>query len=641
MPSRISRLVPQTYVRALNAAIARALAPLAIELPQSLPDWADEHFYLSPESSGVQGPWVTQAPQRGVMLLICNDDIREITIKKCARIGFTKILMAAIAYYTAHKPRNIVIYQPTDSDADEFVKDEINPMLRDVGALRSRMRGNPEVQGKGNTLAEKVFDSSILHIRGGKSARAYRRLTKDIVIYDELDGFDRDIEGTGDPVTLGDKRVTSSPFKKSIRGSTPEDAATSIIQATLDTARLVFEWHFACVHCAAFVCFKWGHLHWDDRDAEPYGACAKCGGIWHYTDLRELNQGGRWQTPPAASDQAEADELVHYVDADGQIRDGADMLIDAPLHVGLAMWSGWSPFITWRELRDEFLQAKNSQLKLKAFVNTRLGECWTEGERPGWESLHARREHYPTDIEHRIGAVTIGADVQDDRFEWQLTGWSAGEESWSLGYGRLFVKTNTPDAFDELYKVLNRPVRIGTRSIMPAVVAIDSGHKSDEVYRICRKNPRVFIPVKGSSDARAPAVKFPRKRGQSHRTYLTIVGVSQIKSLVYGRLLLDEGDGRYHWPVADDHGNEYFQQLVSEEKRTRYVKGHPSVEWWKPAGVGNEVLDCNVYAYAALRIALDYLGADLAPVAPPTPAPVDPAKAWHKRKDTSPWLRGR
>lgn len=634
MPSPVSRLISRVQRDAVGAAVSRGLAGFAVEIPQTLPDWADANFYLSAESSGVQGPWETQPQQRGVMLVICNDDVREVTIRKCARIGYTKILMAAMAYYVSHRPRNGVFYQPTDGDRDDFSKTEIDPMIRDVEAVRSRLRGNSERRGKANTLEMKTFDACVWHMRGGKAAAAYRRLTKDIVIYDELDGFDRDIEGTGDPVTLGDKRVTASPFKKSIRGSTPEDRATSIIQATLETARYVFAWHFACIHCRAFVRFEWKHLHWADRDAEPYALCEACGAAWNYRDLRALNEDGHWQT---------FDGPVIVVDDTGQFRDAGDQLIDTPSHVGFVWWSGTSSFISWRELRDEFITAKASPLKLKGFVNTRLGECWEEGDRPSWEVLHARRQHYPEELEARIGLITIGVDVQDDRFEWQVIGWSEGEEAWSLSYGRLFVRTDAPEAFTRLFDTLNRPVRLINRALMPGVVVIDSGHRAEDVYRICRMSPRVWIPGKGSSDARAPYVNFPRTRGQRHRTYLTSLGVSNIKSLLYSRFLIAAGEGAYHWPVSDDHGEVYFQQLVSEEKRLSYAKGHPKTEWWLPGGVGNEVLDCNVYAYAAMRIAVDYLGAELTPpVAPDRPITAADSESggWLKMRG-DPWLRGR
>jgi phage terminase large subunit GpA-like protein len=46
---------------------------------------------------------------------------------------------------------------------------------------------------------------------------------------------------------------------------------------------------------------------------------------------------------------------------------------------------------------------------------------------------------------------------------------------------------------------------------------------------------------------------------------------------------------------------EYFNQLISEQVRTRFVRGHPVRYWFKPSGVRNEALDRRVYAMAALH----------------------------------------
>ena len=44
---------------------------------------------------------------------------------------------------------------------------------------------------------------------------------------------------------------------------------------------------------------------------------------------------------------------------------------------------------------------------------------------------------------------------------------------------------------------------------------------------------------------------------------------------------------------------EVFEQITAERLVTRYVKGHPKLEWIKPPGKRNEALDCAVYALAA------------------------------------------
>jgi phage terminase large subunit GpA-like protein len=53
--------------------------------------------------------------------------------------------------------------------------------------------------------------------------------------------------------------------------------------------------------------------------------------------------------------------------------------------------------------------------------------------------------------------------------------------------------------------------------------------------------------------------------------------------------------GYCHFPI------EFFNQLTSEEVRTRFVRGHPVRYWFKPSGKRNEALDRRVYALAALH----------------------------------------
>ena len=75
-------------------------------------------------------------------------------------------------------------------------------------------------------MEKKSFYGATWDIKGGKSPRNYRRMTKDVVCYDELDAFDHDIgggeNGEGGPTDLGDVRVSTSSFPKSIRGTTPK-----------------------------------------------------------------------------------------------------------------------------------------------------------------------------------------------------------------------------------------------------------------------------------------------------------------------------------------------------------------------------------------------------------------------------------
>jgi len=120
----------------IQRAIRSGLKTLEAPEPIRLSEWAAKHFYLSAESSYVEGSWEAYPFQPAIMDAFSNDDIEVVVVKKSARVGYTKMLVALIAYVAHHKRRNQAVWQPTDDDSDEFVKTELDTMLRDVKVMR-------------------------------------------------------------------------------------------------------------------------------------------------------------------------------------------------------------------------------------------------------------------------------------------------------------------------------------------------------------------------------------------------------------------------------------------------------------------------------------------------------------------------
>lgn len=593
---------------AIDAAFERGLSPLRLQEPMRCSEWAAKHFWLSPESSATEGefdPWPYQ-----VAILDCmgNDDIRKVTFRKSARIGYTKMLTAATGYFHHHKRRNVVIYQPTDSDAKEFCKDTIDPMVRDCSVIRDLMRSSGK-NNKENTLQTKYFLGSSLHIRGGTSANNYRRLTKDVVIYDELDGFDSDIEGEGNPTSLGDKRVNDSSFPKSIRGTTPTVHGQSLIQHSEEEADLVFRFGVECLHCQERQAFEWGGpdvphgFKWtgDDPESTHY-VCRSCYGHWHYSDIWALQETGRWES-----------EDGHWIDEESNLRSPEGVVIEWPRHVAFVLWSAYSLTFPWPDMVYEFLDAKDDPESLKTFVNTTLGEWWKETiTQVEADPLYARREPYRAPpVETRL--VTFGADVQVDRIEVEFVGWGSGEESWSLDYVVLPGDTQKPEVWAALAREIRRTFRDADgRELRARCGCVDSGYLPDEVYKFSRDNGVLFaIPIKGASVPGKPVARMPRGMHKEHRVYLTEVGSDTAKEVIYRRLLMEHpGKGFMHYPNTTAYDEEYFRQLTGEEKRPVKRQGR-KVMAFQQAYANVEALDCRVYALAAARIAQDRLRVDL------------------------------
>lgn len=66
-------------------------------------EWADKHFYLPEGSSHIAGHWTTQPVQVVMLNMMTNDAIKIVSVRKSARLGYTKILVAALLYFAEHK----------------------------------------------------------------------------------------------------------------------------------------------------------------------------------------------------------------------------------------------------------------------------------------------------------------------------------------------------------------------------------------------------------------------------------------------------------------------------------------------------------------------------------------------------------
>lgn len=647
-----AQLLTEPQLERLQEAFDRGLSPLKTAMPLRCSVWANEHFWLSAESSGsgTEGPFDAWPQQIAILDCMGSDLIEIVSFRKSAGIGYTKMLTATDGYYHHHKRRNVLIYQPTDGDAKEFCKDTIDPMIRDVEAMGDLLRLSSK-NNKENTLQTKYFLGSSLHIRGGTSANNFRRLRKDVVVYDELDGFDGDIEGEGDPVSLGDKRVRDSSFPKSIRGTTPTIDGQSQIQKSEADADLTFHFKVECPGCGHRQHFEWGgpevhygiKWHEDDPSTAHY-VCIACEDGWDYSQLGSLLETGTWET----EDGYAIEKALTDTNPDPVLLNPKGKECDWPKHVAFILWSAYSLTFPWPVMVREFLAAKDDPVLLKTFVNTTLGEYWKDTvTQVESEPLYGRREVYEQ-VPAAVRVLTIGADVQQDRIEYEVVGWGPGRESWSVHYGIL---AGDPTR-DELWNTFNAEIRQpfdteDGRTLKPKLVCVDCGYLSEEVYRFSRKaGIRFVVPVMGASTPGKPIAVFPR-RPNDKRVYRTMVGTDNAKSTLYKRLLLEEpGPGFCHYPERDEYDEEYFNQLTGEEKRP-FIRGGRKVLMFQQAYANVEALDCRVYNMAALAILEDRFGVRLdapVPIAKgtarqdnvvDTPAPTEQKKRQRNRRRSS------
>jgi len=606
-------LINSETIWELQKAARRGLKSLARPIPMTLSEWAERHFYLSAESSYVEGKWEAFPFQPAIMDCVSNDDIRDVTWIKSARVGCTKMMLAAIGYFAHHKHRNQAIYQPVDDDADEFVKTELNPMLRDVPAVREVF---PWYDSKhaNNTMRQKVFTGSNLHIRGGKAAKNYRRISVDVVYIDEADGFDRDIEGEGDPVMLAEKRIEGATFPKRVVGSTPKLKKDSLVGALAEAADMFFRFHIPCPHCYHMQPLFWGGpdhefgFKWTGSDPNTVEyLCRECASFFTQDQYLKVWEAGKW---------IDEDSGV-WIDPDNFFRDADGELVPTPQAVAFHIWTAYSPMTEWTRIVADFLKAKKDPRKLKSFVNLTLGEPWEadQGKKIDEHKLAERKEEYHAEVPDDVLLLTAWADVQDNRVEYAVKGWGKGEESWLIDYVVHKGDPETMNFWAQLYRKTRKTyTKRGGAKMDIRLFGIDSGgHFTDEVYTFCKKaDIKWAIPTKGYSIMGKPIASFSRKKDRNG-VHLTMVGTDTAKDLCQLRLESNEpGEGHCHFPEEEWCDDQYFKQLTAERRKPQYdKKGRLRFEWYCPNGRRNEAWDCEVGNLVMIRLLQQHYGIDL------------------------------
>lgn len=601
--------------KTINLKIEAGLRILQKPTPLLLSEWAEKYFYLSAGSSYVQGPWKAMPFQKSILDCLGNSDITSVGVMKSARIGYTKMLLAAIGYHASHKSRNQAIWQPTDSAAEQFSKSELDPFFSDVREMH-KVFPHLGKQKRGNTLKQKVFLNSNLYVLGGNSPGNFRRISVDIAMIDELDALPLDT-GEGSPVALAAKRIEGSTTPKLIVGSTPSLKNRSAIEAFLASCPLVFKYYFPCGNCCQFICLEFGGkekdfgFKWENRSAKSVKYLCRCGNFFTQSEFLSRSEKGRWQS----SDCFIGDNCSFY--------DFQNNVITTPKKIGFKVWSAYSALVGWDSIVEEFLCSFENPIAFKTFVNTTLGETWEEDEKftlqP--EAFFALRETVSDDFDLPKGVlyVTAAVDTQDDRLEILFDGWGVGEERWSVRYVKLFGDLTTLPIWNTLDIELMKSF-VGFDGVLVDVklATIDhGGHFSDEVNSFCRRNPLKYIPIKGSSNEGKPVANFSKKKSK-HGVYLTEVGTDTAKDLLIQRLNIQTpGPGKCHFPQKSWCDLNFFNQLFSERRIAYYIGGVRKIRW-EAQGRRNEVWDCFVYGLAAIRILQQNFGVVLTEI--PTPA---------------------
>lgn len=548
-------------------------------------EWADTYRIIPRGRSAEPGKWNSRrAPyQITISDAINSYECTEVVVMSSSQIGKTEIILNIIGYYIDNDPSSMLCVQPSLDMAQDFSKKRLAPMIRESPVLRDKVK-DVKAKTSENTILSKSFPGGDLAIIGANSPSGLASRPVRILLLDEVDRYPDSAGTEGDPVDLAEKRTNNFWNKKIIKFSTPTIKNVSKIEDEYEDSSME-EWCVKCPCCRRFQPYEWKRI----RKSDAKMRCKFCGE--YISEIEWKQQEGKFIARHPERKNKRGFHLNEFA----------------------------SPWRKWKDIIADFNAAmkdfkENGRVeKLKVWINTSLGESWTErADKADDNALMKRREMYLADLPEGVLVLTAGVDVQDDRFEIEVVGWGKGYESWGIVFKKIYGDLETDEIWDKLEDYLDSLFLFsGGNGLLIALSCIDTGgHHTQKTYkwllqmRNKGKESRI-VGIKGKGGEGLPLI-YQESRNNKLNVKIYILGVNNGKEIIMTRLQAKEGNGGYcHFPANDSLGydEDYMKGIVSEYKTVEKNKeGRLVVKWKKDSGVRNEPLDCRNYATAAVEL---------------------------------------
>lgn len=604
------------------SALADALVP---PRRMKISELAEAKRVIAPESgSRYPGEWRnSRAPHMVAVMdaLGPDDPCEDVVVVSSAQVAKTETAINLFLHIVDQDPGPTIIVLPSHDEAQKFVNTKLQPAIDATPALRRRVLEMTARSERGSTASFKRFRGGFAQITFAGSSKGLQMLPARYTIGDEVSEWPAEAGSRGDPVEqLQARTLTFERDRKRLWTSTPGILGvcriTKMYEASDKGRRYV-----PCPHCGAYQVLTFDQLRWES-DLWPHHAWFEClahGCAIEHVDKPGMMAAGVWiatageAAPPMWFEPGEL-ERWQGREVPGRIR-------------GFHVWQAYSLFVSWDAIVAKYLEARDSQERMRAFSQQYLGEAWEDkGDAPDADKLHLRRvAELDRGVPPHHGPVvfTGATDVQGNRLEWAVWGWSEGMTRWLVDWGVIEGDPTDAETWIAHDEVIAR--RYGPQGGMPVQVdlwGVDSGFNSQMVYHYCRGRPNVMA-LDGRHGRTEPFLGTPKKvdikfNGQRVKggAVLWPVGTYPLKSDHYAaiRRTIEGPDADGVWRpgsmiLPGDVALDYCEQLTAEYLDTvEHRSGVVAHTWKKMKGRPNEALDIAVYARAlAYHLRLDVM----------------------------------
>jgi phage terminase large subunit GpA-like protein len=559
--------------------------------------WADRYRYLNPVTSAEPGRWKTSRTPylKGVMDAFTDPFVEEITVIAASQVGKTEAMFNMLAFIIDQDPGPTLVVLPRENDAKSVSCNRVLPMIEGSYVLREHLpRLSDDI-----TRLEYHLDRMILYFAGSNSPADLASRPIRYLFLDEIDKYPKFSGREADPIKLASERQKTFWNKKTIKVSTPTTRDGYIFREYEKSDRS--RYYVPCPHCGKYQVLLFGQIKWPKKEKSTeriknerlaWYECLHCNKrIKDYQKSRILTR-GKW-----VPEDAELDD-------NGTI--SGDIVKST--HRGFWINSLYSPWLTWSDIAAEFIKSKDYIELLMNFVNSWLAEVWEEKiEETTIDKIRSlSRDYDEGSVPDDVIVLTAGVDVQKDHFYYVIRGWGYYEESWLIRADRVEY---WEDIIDALFKTEYR--KLSSNETLPVYMScVDSGYRTDEVYRFCRQWSDKTKAIKGQEEItggrfyRASKIDINSRTGSVIRGGLVLwnLNVSQYKDKI-NRLVSMRDPCKWH--IINNPKEEYLTQFTSEHKilvRNRNTGRAKEVWRKKKDAVANHYLDAEVYAVAAADI---------------------------------------
>lgn len=355
----VTTMSENAAVDRLNALVSKLVAAIRPPPNVSVSEWATQNRVLSPEASAEQGRWRNGRTPYLVEVMDAFSDprIHHIVVVASSQVGKSEFENNVIGRTIDVDPGSILFIHPQMTDAKEYSKLRIAPMIRDCPTLRAKV-AEKKSRDSGNTILQKSYPGGILTMCGSTEAHALASKPIRYVLGDERDRWAVSAGTEGDPWELAMARQTTFYNAKAVEVSTPtikghSAIAKSYVKGTME------RWVSQCPHCKGFHELRWEDIRYEYDTIETHGEktykvkdvwylCPECACISDEVTMKRAPAHWQAENPAAYENGIRSFWLNSFV----------------------SQWAAWKDTVL------KYLNALGDTKKMQVVYNTRLGLLW-------------------------------------------------------------------------------------------------------------------------------------------------------------------------------------------------------------------------------------------------------------------------